>query len=569
METLNSTKYPNNSRIVSGNVTLFDDDSVLLCNTSSGAVTINLNLIPANYWNTTYKLYIVDNNNNASVNNITIVAGAGQTINGASTLVLNTNGVSCMVRINSNTAYISNIAITSTSPTFDIIDITYAAFNALVLANTIQKGWFYRITDAGLTDEGVIVQGTTINTNSIQGSGIFLNADYQNVGNYSGVSGFVANLGLWSTVVQAVVIGNVVIWNNLHWKNLTGAWGTFPNADAVNWVLLSKTTTNGYIKEVDSIKYDLTTNIIKYRADKRLNEVEYSALYGFDSFKWGDDNTLRNKVYSDSYISNRNGYGILDSNIVSNLSGLSNESTYTANLPQIKNNIVNSNSFINIDMNVSSGLVYYNTVQSSSEIRIYSFDANSSVSDNNLASASIMTIGNLVNTSFNQNSLSSNASVTLPLISVSTNGYFRINTISQKTINFSAVNSTIENYILSYSYSTFPITLDMNDASIFNAGVLTISNARKPFGIVTLLNCTGKTILKIVGVDTFDKIFIPTDGETVTFQHTLIGASSNNDLVCDAPASANLLTGRTNGSDYIQYRVLGARNLRSNLVLLA
>ena len=137
-------------------------------------------------------------------------------------------------------------------------------------------------------------------------------------------------------------------------------------------------------------------------------------------------------MYANSYISNRNGYGIVDSNIVSNLSGLSNDSTYTATLPQIKNNIVNSNSFINIDMNVSSGLVYYNKVQSSSEIRIYSFDANSSVSDNDLSSASIMTIGNLVNTSFNQNTLSSNASVTLPLISVSTNGYFRINTISTK-----------------------------------------------------------------------------------------------------------------------------------------
>ena len=109
METLNSTKYPNNSRIVIGTSIVFDDDSILLCNTSLGAVTINLSTIPSNYWNTTYKLYIKDNNNNASVNNITIVAGVGQTINGASTLVLNINGQNALVRINSNSTYLGTL----------------------------------------------------------------------------------------------------------------------------------------------------------------------------------------------------------------------------------------------------------------------------------------------------------------------------------------------------------------------------------------------------------------------------------------------------------------------------
>lgn len=611
MGTLNSTKYPNNSRIVVGSVDVFDNDSILLCNTSLGAVTINLATIPANYWNTTYKLYIKDNSNNASVNNITIVAGTGQTINGASTLIISTNGASTVVRISSNNTYRSDVPdgyttiqeegvslpqrqildfqgtnvtatdngfktiVTITAPTpppeFDIIDITYSAFQLLIASGTVKKGWFYRISYVLNTDEGAIIQGTTTNTNSLQGSGIFLNADYQNVGDYSGVPGFVANLGLWSPIVQPVVVGNVVIYDNLHFKNLTGAWGSIPSSDTTNWFQLPKSITSGYIREIDFIKYNISSNSIIYRADKRGNEVELNSLYGFDTFKWGDDNTLRNKVYSNSYISNRNGYGIVDSNVVGNLSGLSNNSTYTTTLPQIKNNIVNSNSFINIDMNVSSGLVYYNKVQGSSEIRIYSFDANSSVSDNDLSSASIMTIGNLVNTTFNQNTLSSNASVSLPLFSTSTNGYFRNNIISQKTISFSAINSTIENYILSYSCSTFPITLDMNDAAIWNGGTqtLTISNNNKPFGIVTLLNCTGKTILKIVGIDTFNKIFIPNVGETVTFQHTLIASSTTNELVCDAPASANLLTGRTYGSDFIQYKVLGDRNLRTNLVLLA
>lgn len=613
MATLNSTKYPNNSRVVFGTVNVYQDDSILLCNTTLGSVTINLDTIPANYWNTTWKLYVKDNTNNASVNNITINAGVGQTINGQSSLVISANGQSTIIRISSNNSYLSespsgyttiqdegvalpqrqildfqgaNVTATDNGvktivtitapPAFDIIDITYAAFNALVLANTVQKGWFYRITDAGFTDEGAIIQGTTLNTNSIQGSGIFLNADYQNVGDYSGVSGFVSNLGVWTHIVQPVVIGNVVIWNNKHWKNLTGAWGTFPDTDAINWQLLTKSTTNGYIKEVDLIKYNLSSNSIIYRADKRYNEVEYSQAYtfGFEGFKWGDDNTIRNKVTNNSFIVNRNSYGIIDGNIVSNLSGLTNDTAYTTILPQIKYNFISSNSFLNVDGYNgvdTTGIIFYNKIQSSSEIRVVSLDSTSSVSDNDLSSASIMYINSLVNTTFNQNVLDSGASFNMLLTGTSTNGYFRNNKISQKSIYFDSINSTIEKYILEYNYSTFPITLDMSDPAIWNAGTqtLTISNNNKPFGIVTLLNCTGKTILKIVGVDTFEKIFIPNVGETVTFQHTLIGASANNDLVCDAPASANLLTGRANGSDYIVYKVLGGRNLRSNMVLLA
>ncbi len=155
---------------------------------------------------------------------------------------------------------------------------------------------------------------------------------------------------------------------------------------------------------------------------------------------------------------------------------------------------------------------------------------------------------------------------------VTTNCYFSRLNISQR--NFILTNATNENIgycTLSNNYSTFSITLDMSDTNIYDlpTETLTIANDFNFFGIVKLINCTGLTISKIDGVNTFDKIFIPNNGETVTFKHTLIGASTTNDLVCDAPASSNLLTGRVNGSDFIVYKVLGARNLRSNLVLLA
>jgi len=105
MSTLFRTKYPNQEQVVSGTYNVDDEDSVLKCNTSLGAVTINLLEIPSEYWNTLYKLYVVDNSGNAATNNITIVAPTGFTINNASSMVINVNGAGCIVRICADTKY--------------------------------------------------------------------------------------------------------------------------------------------------------------------------------------------------------------------------------------------------------------------------------------------------------------------------------------------------------------------------------------------------------------------------------------------------------------------------------
>lgn len=101
-----STIYQNPSRIVTGTPVLNNDDVVLYCDTSAGAVTINLLDIPNNYWLTTWKLYVVDYSNNASTNNITINAGSGQTINATTSVTINVNGGSAIVRISGNTTFV-------------------------------------------------------------------------------------------------------------------------------------------------------------------------------------------------------------------------------------------------------------------------------------------------------------------------------------------------------------------------------------------------------------------------------------------------------------------------------
>lgn len=105
---MNATKYPNNIRTVSGlNVVVFDNDVELSVNTSTIACSIDLPAIASGYWNTTWKLYVFDASNNAAANNITINAGSGQKINGASSLVINTNGAGIMIRVLSNTSFIA------------------------------------------------------------------------------------------------------------------------------------------------------------------------------------------------------------------------------------------------------------------------------------------------------------------------------------------------------------------------------------------------------------------------------------------------------------------------------
>lgn len=96
--------YPNNSRQVSGTVYVNDDDVILLCNTSSATVTINLQSLPSNF-NVLYKLYIKDNSNNASTNNITIVAPTGFEINNQQSFVINQSGASYIIFITSSTDY--------------------------------------------------------------------------------------------------------------------------------------------------------------------------------------------------------------------------------------------------------------------------------------------------------------------------------------------------------------------------------------------------------------------------------------------------------------------------------
>jgi len=105
---LASTKYPNQQLVITGTHNVGAQDTILLCDTSSAPVVVNLDTFTANYWSTQYTLYVVDYSGNAAVNNITVNAPSGYTINTMSAYVISANNVAIKVSIAADTKYIAD-----------------------------------------------------------------------------------------------------------------------------------------------------------------------------------------------------------------------------------------------------------------------------------------------------------------------------------------------------------------------------------------------------------------------------------------------------------------------------
>ena len=648
---LPTTKYKNNERTVSGSVNVENSDLLLNVDTSLVACTINLQSIPNDNWNTLYKLYVKDISGNSGTNNITIVAPTGYKINNSQTLILNTNNESVLIRISSNLDYVSftnkaghiiqdegntlpqqpildfvgsgvtvtngvGKTIVTINDCCDFVELTNSQILELISNGTVDAGTYYKITNPINADEGVVVQGIVTNANpSLQGSGIFLNADYQNVGDYSGVSGYAGNLGIWSNVAQTVVAGNVVIWGNRHWRNLAGNWGTALNTTTLDdsWVLLPKNTTNGYIREVDFIKYNVNTNLVIYRADKRLNEVEYQypIIDAISVFQWGRNVVQSNKVFSASSMQCTNSYCSFTGNHLTNESGLVDVSNINSLGCEVKANTLTSNSTIDITSNI--GFIAYNTLNKSS---ITITTNNSSLSNNFLSSESVINVtingANIWKNTLNRGSIIVNENYgSIIENSLNSLGRIRIDGVNQIEISFNTIGSIgsifcssntpildiiscvinfeifpeyfTENQsgrVINSGYSNFIIQLGLDDPTVYDLGTQTLTIPNEQFGLIKLVNTNSYTISKIDNIsrliNTRFSIYNNTFVDTyVTFQHTVIASANSGDLVCDAPSSAITLVGRYLGSDFIEYQKSDANgagsyvNLRTNLVKLA
>ena len=392
----------------------------------------------------------------------------------------------------------------------DIISKTYTEISTLIINNELVQGAFYNITDR--CDSGLIIQAINGNKLSINGVGLFLNPDFQDVGDYSGLlipKG--NNKGVWflagQSGVGAFANDDIVFWNGIMYQ-VTDDSQFDTNSPDINtdaYSPLSKSVTNGYILEPDTVTYNFDIDVILSRKDKRGNIVEND--YTVNLFQWGNDYVSYNKVSSNFYFDCINArHNAISSNI------------FIRGFIELKicNNI-DTCVFLNADLVINSGGI----------IQEITFDILEQII---ISNNSINIVGGQINKEY-----------------------------SSLLINDNATGSLGE-----------ALELNLNDPTIFNGTILTIPTKYSLAGFFKLKNSSGSTITKIINLTTLFKNvrFIVEDGNNQIFSHTGIASAAANDLVSDGAAN-NTIVGRTNGGDFIEYQKIGNLNVRTNIVKLA
>lgn len=187
----------------------------------------------------------------------------------------------------------------SLSPT----PITYANLLTLYNAGTMTPGW-YIITDQA--DAGIVIEAVSSSQLAVFATGLFLNPDFQSVGDYSGAVGlttvpYTSTQGVWYAALEATLVdGDVVFWDGLHYQviNALAFQGLNPASSpgflGPCYQVLPKATANvGYITEADDIEYDFVNASIFRRSDKRGNKVAFN---GRLFFQWGNDSVAFNTI---------------------------------------------------------------------------------------------------------------------------------------------------------------------------------------------------------------------------------------------------------------------------------
>ncbi len=201
----------------------------------------------------------------------------------------------------------------SSGPVPGYVSKTYSQLQTMVAAQSLEYNRTYFVSDRNL-----YITAVTTNKFALAGSFRALNPDYQNTnGNFAGV---------WVSGMAVPTIGTFYAYNNFMWESVTGAVGTAPSGDAVNWLCVgtygsgtwkdwANKPTADYVIEIYACEYDFEKDWIQLLEDKQRGnkgglswQQEQSVALGFniiDTFQWGRNVHFSN-LFIEAYLNNVN-----------------------------------------------------------------------------------------------------------------------------------------------------------------------------------------------------------------------------------------------------------------------
>lgn len=185
----------------------------------------------------------------------------------------------------------------ATNAASTVVSKSYAQLQTMVSAGTLEINRKYFIND-----RNIWVTAVEVDKFALQGEFKMLCPDYQDA---SGLFG-----GVWISGMALPAIGDLYSYNNFMWENLTGAVGTAPTGDAVNWACVGtygsgtwkdwvNKTGSDYVTEIYYCEYDFTNDWVNVLHDRERGnrggmsyQTEQVVAYGYNSiekFQWGNN----------------------------------------------------------------------------------------------------------------------------------------------------------------------------------------------------------------------------------------------------------------------------------------
>jgi hypothetical protein len=419
----------------------------------------------------------------------------------------------------------------------------------LIAAGSIQVGQNYLIYNAATTATGmyggVVVTGVRANAISNSGQGVFLVPDYQNSYSLFG--------GMWNFFMAPPTVGVRYAYEGKMYQSLNGTVASAVT-DPTAWALVPFNETN-YVLEVDFVEYDIFSNQIVKREDRRGNII--SGTNAVQTFKWGCD-TCYNNIVLGGTVNNWNVIGEFSSNIISNSSintGACGDDTFQGN--KIYNSIIsygNINGLFTFNFNQLNGQPAYPTIYTI-------FD------DGSANTLNVSLVSNVLNTRAGLSLATSNTSniiegntINGTICSIKTNGNsFRFSFVSLDTnLNLELQKSETGLYI-NNTESNYSYTLDLD--TLLTGTALTLPFASLLAGVLVLTGTSAYTISKLVSVSYYKftrKIVPDAILGSVTIQPIAVGSAVSGNIVSDdATYSPVTLTYRASNPDFYTVEYVG------------